>query len=455
MKRKLEFGEEKRSVEYFVGRGIRVTIRNLGAFAAVVETIFVDQDYAAKRVGELSNYNIREALRLSKRVITSSMLNVEDLIRLYVTGEMVAPSPEKFMSALVKGDYQFFRAGDEPLLFPLFQVDSTVRQSPLIHLQLLALLRDLHNAATEDVDRYITVGSVFSFFGVMSISEAAVRRSLTDLLTVGLIEPYDLSKKDYSDDQRVAITHSGLTHVELGLFNPIFFEQMALTTRIVDADLAAQIRGVYNSNKNINARLEDVREQFCSYLIAEDARNCSVPERPEYANQLALRDDLYKQWKTTKFSTVELMHLPEVAAEDVMATVERFDHFRGFGFVDVPSLRDSAFLHARILEQCEFPDVYDGDDIVCNISRNDKGLVVSRVIAVHQPKTQTVRGTVVKVMEERGYGFVHVPETGVDAFFHFHLLSPEKRRSLLEGQSFTVEVKTDKQGRSQVRRIID
>ena len=157
---------------------------------------------------------------------------------------------------------------------------------------------------------------------------------------MGLIEPYDLSKKDYSDDQRVAITHSSLTHVELGLFNPIFFEQMALTTRIVDADLAAQIRGVYNSNKNINARLEDVREQFCSYLIAEDARNCSVPERPEYANQLALRDDLYKQWKTTKFSTVELMHLPEVAAEDVMATVERFDHFRGFGFVDVPSLRD-------------------------------------------------------------------------------------------------------------------
>ncbi len=126
LKGKLKFQGEKQSAEYFAGRGIRVTIRDLGAFAAVVESIFVDQDYAAKRVGELSNYNMREALRLSKRVITSSILNVEDLIRSYVTGGLVAPSPEKFMNALMKGDYQFFREGDEPLLFPLFQVDLTI-----------------------------------------------------------------------------------------------------------------------------------------------------------------------------------------------------------------------------------------------------------------------------------------------------------------------------------------
>ena len=30
------------------------------------------------------------------------------------------------MNALMKGDYQFFKPGDEPLLFPLFQVDATI-----------------------------------------------------------------------------------------------------------------------------------------------------------------------------------------------------------------------------------------------------------------------------------------------------------------------------------------
>jgi len=454
IKGKLNFPGEKQGAAYLAGRGIRITIKDLGAFAAVVETLFVDQDYAAKRVGELSNYNMRETLKLSKRIITSSVLNVEDLIRSYVTGDLVAPTPEKFMNALMKGDYQFFRDGDEPLLFSLFQVDSTIRQSPLLALRILLLLRDLHGAANDDVDRYMSVGSISSFFDVTSVSEAAVQKSLTVLLAAGLIEPYDLSMKDYSDGQRVAITHSGLSHVELAMFNPVFFEQMALTTRIADPDAAARVRGAYHGSKGINARLEEVREEFCSYLVAEDQGYCAVPERPEFATQLALRGDLVRRWKTPKASAAEMMRLPEIAAEDALAVVERFDHARGYGFVDVASLRDSAFLHARILEQGGFPDVHDGDNIICDIARTDKGLAVSRVSSVNPIKVKQVAAIVTKLIDERGYGFVQVRETGLDAFFHFHLLSAERRGSIAEGDELAVEITTDTQGRSQVRRVI-
>jgi hypothetical protein len=96
----------------------------------------------------------------------------------------------------------------------------------------------------------------------MSISEVAVQKSLTALLGARLVEPYDLSIKDYSDDQRVAITHSGLAQLELGLYNPVFFEQMALTTRIVNADVAARIRGAFLASKSLDLRLEDVRKIF-------------------------------------------------------------------------------------------------------------------------------------------------------------------------------------------------
>lgn len=259
------------------------------------------------------------------------------------------------MNALMKGDYQFYREGDERLLFSLFQVDPAIRQSPLIHVRLLSLLRDLHNAATEDSARYITIGSVCSFFGAMSISEAAVQKSLTALLGARLVEPYDLSIKEYSDDQRVAITYSGLAHLELGLYNPVFFEQMALTTRIVDADVAARIRGAFHASRLLSSRLEDVRKIFCAYLISEDAGNCNVPERPEYANQCALRDEIHKRWSATRATAAEMMRLPETAAEDVIATVESFDHSRGFGFVEVPSLKDSAFIHARTLKEARYP----------------------------------------------------------------------------------------------------
>lgn len=406
IKVKVQYHGERHSVEYFAGKGIRVTIKDLGGFAAVVETIFVNQDYTAKRVGELSNFNMREALRLSKRIVTSSVLDVDDLISSYITGNLVAPSPEKFMNALMKGDYQNYREGDERLLFSLFQVDATIRQSPLIHVRLLSHLRDLHNAATEDVARYITMGSVSNYFGVMSISEVAVQKSLTALLGAGLIEPYDLSIKDYSDDQRVAITHSGLAHLDLGLYNPVFFEQMALTARIVDADVAARIRGAFFAAKSMNSRLEDVHKLFCSYLIAEDERNCNVPERPEYTNQFALRYEIRKQWTATRVTAAEMMRLPETAAEDVIATVESFDHSRGFGFVDVPSLKDSAFIHASTLEQHGIRDIRDGDEIVCDVVRNSKGLAVAGIKTVRPLQTKTAQAIVVKLLSERAYGFV-------------------------------------------------
>ncbi|WP_183618837.1 cold shock domain-containing protein [Novosphingobium fluoreni] len=53
--------------------------------------------------------------------------------------------------------------------------------------------------------------------------------------------------------------------------------------------------------------------------------------------------------------------------------MERFDQARGFGFMDVPMLRDSAFLHVSILEQEAFEEITEGDEIVCDVTRGDKG----------------------------------------------------------------------------------
>jgi hypothetical protein len=220
------------------------------------------------------------------------MLKVDDLIKSYITGSLITTTPEIFMNALVRGDYQFFRPGDEPLLFPIFQVDTMVKQSPLVHVRLLLLLRAHHEAAADDGERYLLVESVFSYFGAMAIPEISVQRSLETLLLSGLIEPYDLSKKDYSDDQRVAVTYSGLAHLDLALHNPVFFEQMALTTRIPDSDCAMKIRGAFYSNKSGEARLDEVRKIFCQYLIDEDSRLSISPTTPEFRAQALLSEEL-------------------------------------------------------------------------------------------------------------------------------------------------------------------
>ena len=66
---------------YFASRGIVVNIGNLSHVTHIFESVFVNNDYASKLIGEISNYNIRRTLRLSKRVITSSVFDIDEFPR--------------------------------------------------------------------------------------------------------------------------------------------------------------------------------------------------------------------------------------------------------------------------------------------------------------------------------------------------------------------------------------
>lgn len=456
LKTKLQEGvPEKTKAKYFAGQGITVKIDDLEGFAAVVENIFVDQDYSAKRIGEIANYNMRKTLNLSKRIITSSVIGIEEIIRTYVTGNMLAPSPFKFMNALLKGDYNFFKADDEHHIFSMFQVDSEIRQSPLTHLRILLMLRGAHLNGSEDSERYLTVKSIYSFFDLMSASESAVERSLIALLAAGLVEPYDLSMKDYSQDQRLAITFSGLCHVEMATTNPTYFEQMALTTRIVDPEIAAQLRSQYLSKAAYSERLEATRKLFAAYLVTEDQRFISIPSTPEFGQQSVVRNDVLAQWTgAIAKDSVSVATFGPLAAEGTVATVDNFDQFRGFGFVSVPELKDTAFLHFRTVKLSGFQEIHDGDDILCDVARNEKGLYVSVIHDVVTPKADIYTATVIRLFDDRGYGFVNINGTSTDAFFHYSLFPESSREFLYEGLELTVEVRSDANGKSQVKRVV-
>ena len=60
---------------------------------------------------------------MSKRVITSSVFKVDDLISSFVNLETVGTDFPKFMNALIKGDHEAYRSGDGHEIFPVFQVD--------------------------------------------------------------------------------------------------------------------------------------------------------------------------------------------------------------------------------------------------------------------------------------------------------------------------------------------
>ena len=92
------------------------------------------------------------------------MLRIEDLLKTYITGGDVAPSFNKFMNALLKGDWSAYKRGDAHEVFPIFDVDAELRQSPLLALRVLALLRFTTQASRTLDERHLSVQSILDYF---------------------------------------------------------------------------------------------------------------------------------------------------------------------------------------------------------------------------------------------------------------------------------------------------
>ena len=453
---------ERRS--YFASRGIKVSIANMSGFAKVLESVFVDHEYTSKTIGELTNYNIRKTLSLSKRIITSSVFNIEELLSSFITGQPIAPNLSKFMNALMKGDFEVYKRGDNHEIFPVFQVDHEIRQSPLITLRILTLLDATRQASKTIDERHLSVQSIFDYFDAISCSESSVDRANLSLLEAGLVEPYDASVRDISSGQRLAISFSGSAHLRLALHNKVFFEQMALTTSIVDAEAAESIKKIYLSGGKFTNKMNDIRSKFLEYLISEDQIHMSIKtDLDQYDCQHELIGQLEKFGQLTAYGDDEMIDslggkFPDGAAKGaVSVTVDWYDPERGFGFVEVEGIEAQAFLHAEKLRENGIERVSDGDELICSISRNIKGFYVSKVhgIETDSTKNETVECTIIRIFPDRKYGFVRVLSSSRDAFFHYSLIPEADRKNLKEGSPMMAVIAPDKGGRGlQVKSVI-
>ncbi len=449
----ISIGKEKG--KYLTDRGIRLSISDIGNFAKVIEDVFVEQDYAAKRVGELSNYNMREALNLSKRVITSAVFGVDDVVKSYLIGNPIAISPIIFTNALLKGDYNFYKIGDNHRVFPIFQVDSHVRQSPLIHLRVLVHLRDAHNNAGLDSERALSVSGITSYFDLMGAPATAVGRSLKALSEARLIEPYDLSDREYHNEQRYSITYSGLCHLELSQSNPAFFEQMALVTRITDSETADLIRARFNFKISQSEKMEGVRSIFVSYLCREDSKYIAVPESAQFINQSAISKELSDNWSSERRLDTKNSDASRVMIRNARGTVDFFDRAKGFGFVSIPELIDDAFLGSHTLKAFGADGVRDGEIVVCDVASSGKGPHIVKIHDIVSSKTRVGWSDVVRVFPERRYGFISMDGDGANALFHFSLFPLNERSDIKEGARLLVEISMSADGKQQVTRVIE
>ncbi len=441
--------------KYLASRGIKITIENLNAFAQVLENVFVDHDYTSKTIGELTNYNIRSTLLLSQRVITSSVIKIEDLIKSYISGEFLTTDFTQFMNALMKGDYEAYKQGDNHEVYPIFQVDSEILQSPLLKLRLLMLLDSTYKNSRTIEEKHIEIQSIIDYFESIGCTEIAVDKALSSLLEARLVEPYDVSIQDLSNVQKIAISYKGMAHLRLASHNSVFFYQMALTTAIMDRDIALKIRSIHKSNISFQNKLEAISRTFLDYLVQEDKQYMSIKSQlDQYDCQKQLINNLLSFSQTPSAQDNDLIatlgeeYKEGVIKKGVVATVDYYDSSKGYGFAEVEGIESRIFIHKKKLREHIVEFLKDGDEVLCDVARGHKGLYIETIYDLETDinKNENVECRIVRLFPDRGYGFVQIQGSERTAFFHASVFSHDVRNKIQEGQVLQAEIGPDKKG---------
>ncbi len=293
IKRKLDEGGDK-SRQYFTSRGIRITMENMPAFAACVEEAFIRTDYIARRIGALTNYDLRRGLELSQRVITAPILRVEDLISAYFAKAEIRIQEWRIVQALLYGDYNKFRQDAQEYVLDLFALESGCLNSPLLRLSIVRLLMDKENAAADEFGSYMPFEEIDHYFENMGAATRVVHAAVGVLVMYRLVEPYEPNAEEISPTTRLAVTPSGHMHYEMSFNDPVYIEQMALTTAIRSDPIVRSMRTIANQKMGTN-EWTTLRREFAQYCIAEDNKLLNLPTHPDYASQAQLRTE-FQRW---------------------------------------------------------------------------------------------------------------------------------------------------------------
>ena len=296
IKEKLGAGQTQ-SGEYFTQKGIRLNIPDIQAFAFCIEEIFIKTEYLGRVVGWLSNHDIRRGLKIAQRIITSPILSVEDLVKLYITENRVSIKERKVRQALILGNYNGFVQSHSDFVLNLFQVSSTSITTPLAKLSILRVLMDRESQTTSLEESYMTIEDIVNYCEPIGITRSATIKHCQEFLNYRLIEPYDPTDLDLYMGQRVKVTHAGRIHSEFALEDETYIVQMALATTLRSPDIAAKGRDIfYRPKKMTRNDWVSIIRLFVKYCQKEDEVFVSIPDTASYAGQTELRDRLFRRW---------------------------------------------------------------------------------------------------------------------------------------------------------------
>lgn len=295
LRERLEQGTDKDKGTYVLTKGLRLSIDNLNAFAACIDDVFVRTDYVSRTVGWLSNHDIRRSLNIAKRIVTSPIVSMEDLVKTYISERKLAVPMIRIQQALIFGDHSQFNQEASDYILNVFNVHADQVTSPLAKLAILRVLMDKEEQAGDAEHTYMSMQDIQNYFEPCGLSHNAVRRHAAELLKYRLIEPYDPTDQGVQEEQRVRLTHCGHIHYEFALGNDVYVSSMALTTGMRRQDVVMKLQEIRNKKMG-RADWIALNREFIEYVLDEDKRFFVIPELAAYEGQKTLRGDLSHAW---------------------------------------------------------------------------------------------------------------------------------------------------------------
>jgi cold shock CspA family protein len=444
---------EKRA--YLTSKGIKIEFKNITKFAQVLEDVFVENNFTAKTLGELTNYNIRSIMALSKRIITSPIMRIEDLVISYLTSDPIGYN--KFIDALICGDYQAYKTGtgDDFGIISTFKINSEKVHSPLLILRILSLLRLIKFTGRDVEERHLTVNSLIQYFEALGVDMVDLQRCLTEMISIKLIEPYDPSVNGLSDHQKLAITYKGIAHYDLSTKNNVYFYQMAVTTAIVDPDIAHAIESSYKSNRPFGEITKYVRKIFSNYLIQEDKKYILFDQDKEH---FKCQRDLIKaiEYFGGDKSHSASKNAASFTEKELICKVLKYDPEKDYGFISSTAVDHDVYFKMAALESCKIDAIYELDRIYCTIIEGSKGVVIKSIdgFVNDDNNLHTEKCTIKNYNPARGFGFVQIGLSSNEAFFHKSAFPHNFQEHLKDGLEFLAEVRLKDDGKFQVRRCV-
>lgn len=296
--------QEGDSVKYFLERGIKLDIKNVAKFVKFLQAVFLKDDLVAKWIGHLANLDIRRCLDLTRDIIGSPHLSMDDFFKAYILkseNKSIAIKPYKIIAAIIKRHYISYPVGQHAYVQNLFYLAGDFDTSPLLSLRILQTLFDKRSDSSSE-DAFMTIDQLSDYFSSMGIERNITQKHLEVLLKKGLIYSYDPTIISIYESKKVEIAPSGVQHYAWGMNEENYLYLMLEVTPICDRLLF----DFFESKYYVWNYRSDVLQKFLEYLDFEDRKYCHIPDHKAYINQKSLtlklerRRERIKGWKNAK-----------------------------------------------------------------------------------------------------------------------------------------------------------